>query len=101
MPFQRTKVILFSNGNLHLCSLWLKWFTFVVAVKIYAALNDNLITEDSNGGQYGFFIHPGETVHLPFKFQSFSAATQLEDGDSLKTSCQTCEKKIIKVGCAI
>ena len=52
------------------------------------ALDDNLITEGPEGGQYGFFIHPGETVQLPFKYQSFSAplATKLNE-----------EKKTIKV----
>lgn len=34
--------------------------------------DDNLITESpTSGGQFGFFVHPGETVRIPFKYQSF------------------------------
>ena len=31
-----------------------------------------LVTEGRDGGQYGFFVHPGEVVTLPFKYQCFS-----------------------------
>ena len=60
------------------------------------AIDDNLITEGGGGegGQYGFFIHPGETVQLPFKYQSFGAS---EIGDAVnKKGPQSCDK-IIKV----
>ena len=34
--------------------------------------DDNLITESpASGGQFGFFVHPGETISIPFKYQSF------------------------------
>lgn len=37
-----------------------------------AAIDDNLITESpEGGGDYAFFVHPSETVRLPFKYQSF------------------------------
>ena len=70
------------------------------------AIDDNLITEGGGGegGQYGFFIHPGETVRLPFKYQSFSVAhsvdsAQSEDGN--EKSSQVCDKKVIKVCVAV
>ena len=41
-------------------------------------MDDNLITENyqeaGSKQQYGFFVHPGETVRLPFKYQSFQLA---------------------------
>ena len=39
---------------------------------IPTAIDDNLITESPDTGQYGFFVHPNETVRLPFKYQTFS-----------------------------
>ncbi len=33
---------------------------------------------ESGGGKYGFFVHPGETVTLPFKYQSFSNLNNLD-----------------------
>lgn len=55
-------------------------------------MDDNLITEGSEGGQYGFFIHPGETVHLPFKYQSFSVPHSADSAH-----LESCNKKIFKV----
>ncbi len=31
-----------------------------------------LVSEGRDGGQYGFFVHPGESVTLPFKYQCFN-----------------------------
>ena len=31
-----------------------------------------LVSEGREGGQYGFFVHPGESVTLPFKYQCFN-----------------------------
>ena len=54
----------------------------------HVVLDDNLITEASEGGHYGFLVHSGETVRIPFKYQCFSpverTSSQLEDGSSNK-----------------
>ena len=34
-----------------------------------------LVSEGRDGGHYGFFVHPGEAVSLPFKYQCFSTAS--------------------------
>ena len=59
-------------------------------------------TEGQEGGQYGFFVHPGETVTLPLKYQCFQspeAATEseniiVEDGPKHKASGKKCIKVI-------
>ena len=41
-------------------------------------------TEGREGGQYGFFVHPGESVTLPFKYQCFQAhPTRTDQGNMM------------------
>ena len=37
----------------------------------FHAAVENLIIEDTNKSNCGFFVHPGETIKLPFKYQAF------------------------------
>ena len=73
-------------------------------VDCISVVKDSLtITEGRDGGQYGFFIHPGESVALPFKYQSFGSSTPSFAGeDHLITINETSrrfalQKKSIKV----
>ncbi|KAL5515165.1 hypothetical protein EMCRGX_G000293 [Ephydatia muelleri] len=62
---------------------------------IQTPIDDNLITESPDTGQYGFFVHPNETVRLPFKYQTFSVPRHTSHED-MESGCQF-EHKIIKV----
>ena len=54
------------------------------------------MTEGKNGGQYGFFVHPGESVTLPFKYQCFSASAG-DDAFPVEEEGTKVPKKSIKV----
>ena len=57
---------------------------------LLTAIDDNLITESPDAGQYGqygFFIHPNESVKLPFKYQTFSVPRQTSHQDMVPVSC--------------
>lgn len=56
-----------------------------------------LVSEGRDGGQYGFFVHPGESVTLPFKYQCFSYPSSCHDKDVMIENRDDIEKKAIKV----
>ena len=58
-----------------------------------------MLNEEGNGGQYGFFVHPGESVTLPFKYQEFSSACNYAKSIALPEGVKVVdiEKKNIKV----
>ncbi|XP_064400169.1 nephrocystin-4-like isoform X2 [Halichondria panicea] len=49
---------------------------------IHTIMDDNLLSEGLVAGQYEFFVHPGETVHLPFKYLTFRSCPQTTPCDS-------------------
>ena len=62
------------------------------------AIDDNLITESPDGGgQFGFLVHPGETVSIPFKYQTFQPPPSLLPGTEM--SCgEEGRNRTVKVG---
>lgn len=68
----------------------------------HAAKDLCTITEGHDGGQYGFFIHPGEAVSLPFKFQSFRSFVSSDaEFDTSDSGEQQMEKRLIKVSVGV
>ena len=57
-----------------------------------------IVTENEREAAFGFLVHHGETVLLPFKFQTYNTKNNSESGMSDKGSSGTDET--IKVQCA-
>ncbi len=63
-------------------------------VSLTVVWDDSLLTEGPQTGVYQFIVHPRETVHLPFKYQSF----QSTHGCSSRSEQEQSEEKNMKVG---
>ena len=85
-------------------------------VDCISVVKDSLtITEGRDGGQYGFFIHPGESVALPFKYQSFGSSTPSFAGEDhlitineasrrfamQKKSIKVCSDLVCRITCVL
>lgn len=62
---------LVCNKYYMLAIIFLIPYRIHICAQSYVAI-DSLIVEDADQSQYGFFVHPGETVRLPFKYLTFS-----------------------------
>ena len=86
-----------------LCDKLSSLLNYVIIVPTpYTAMDDSLITEGTEAGQYGFFVHPGETVHVPFKYQTFqplpqTSSPEIRGGEGETNGDRKKKKKTIKV----
>ena len=64
-----------------------------------------IASDGQDGGQYGFFVHPAESVTLPLKYQCFRASIEtVGDGycddateEAKHVNSQNMQNKLIKV----
>ena len=93
LPFQLVQWVVFMASS--------HPYLITIALTPYAAMDESLITEGTEAGQYGFFVHPGGTVHVPFKYQTFQPLPQPSPpeirGWEDETNGDRKKKKTIKV----
>ena len=79
---------------------------YYICILYALPVNDLFVaTEGREGGQYGFFVHPGEAVSLPLKYQCFQLSGVSSDSDYVMTDDVSrhvhTAKKSIKVRCCV